>query len=70
MTKPKSDALPDLVYHRLFQQDADGVAVLEELAARYYDRPSYVAGDPHATSFNEGQRSVIMWLLGRAATRD
>lgn len=62
--------LPDLVYHRLFQQDADGAAVLEELAARYYDRQSYVAGDPHATSYHEGQRSVISYLLQRAATRD
>lgn len=60
--------LPDLVYHRLFQQDADGVAILEELAARYYDRSSYVAGDPHATSFNEGARSVILYILQRAAS--
>lgn len=70
MKGQQQNELPDLVYHRLFQQDADGVAVLEELAARYYDRPSYVSGDPHATSYNEGQRSVITYLLQRAATRD
>lgn len=66
MTGKKQEELPDLVYHRLFQQDADGMAVIDELAARYYDRPSYVPGDPCATSFHEGQRSVILWILQRA----
>jgi len=70
MTGKEQSALPDLVYNRLFQQDADGAAVLEELAARYYDRQSYVPGDPHATSYQEGQRSVVMYLLQRAATND
>lgn len=66
--KPQQSQLPDLVYNRLFQQDADGVAVLEELAGKFYDVPSYVPGDPHATSFNEGARSVIIYLLQRAAS--
>lgn len=66
--KPKEQEIPDLIYNRLFQQDADGIAVLEELAARYYDRISYVAGDPHATSFNEGARSVVLYILGKAGT--
>lgn len=66
--KPKEQEIPDLIYNRLFQQDADGIAVLEELAGRYYDRSSYVAGDPHATSFNEGARSVVLYILGKAGT--
>lgn len=61
--------VPDVVYHRIFQQDGDGAAILQELAMLFYDRRSYVAGDPHQTSFNEGQRSVVTYLLGRAAAK-
>lgn len=67
MKNPESE-LPDLVYNRLFQQDRDGVAVLEELAGRYYDKLSYVPGDPHATTFNEGARSVILYIMSRSAS--
>lgn len=59
--------IPDAVYHRVFQQDGDGAAILQELAAKFYDVPSYVPGDPHGTSYNEGARSVILYLLQRSS---
>jgi hypothetical protein len=59
--------IPDSIYNRVFQQDGDGVAILEELTALYHDCQSYVPGDPHATSFNEGARSVILYIFKRAA---
>ena len=62
--------LPDVVYNRLFQQDRDGVAVLEELAAMFYDQLSFVSGDPHATSFNEGSRAVILYIMQRAGSNE
>lgn len=69
MTTPAVESqLPDLVYNRLFQQDADGAAVLDELAGKFYDRQSYVQGDPHQTSFNEGARSVILYIMQRASS--
>jgi len=40
----------------------DGQKVFETLETEFSDRSSYVAGDPHATSFKEGQRSVMLFL--------
>lgn len=59
--------IPDKVYNRLFEQDGDGAMILQELSVLFYDRQSYVQGDPHETSFNEGQRSVIAYIMARAA---
>ncbi|KAB0665645.1 hypothetical protein F6V25_07945 [Oryzomonas japonica] len=69
MTK-RRDGLPDAVYNRVFQQDRDGAAILEELSSKYHDCASYVVGDPHATSFNEGARSVILYLFKRAGSSE
>lgn len=51
------------IYNRIFQQDRDGQAVLDELSRLYYDRPSYTKGDTHETAFKEGQRSVVSFLI-------
>ena len=53
------------IYDRIFQQDKDGQAILDELSALFYDRPSYVKGDPHETAYKEGQRSVIALIIRR-----
>jgi hypothetical protein len=62
--------LPDLVYERLFQRDADGAAVLEELAMKFYDSNLFVPGQPDQTNFNLGARSVIVYIMERAATKE
>lgn len=58
---------PDRLYQRIFQQDGDGAAILEELAAHFYDQDLFVPGQPDMTNFNLGQRSVIQYLMKRAA---
>lgn len=51
------------IYNRIFQRDTDGQAVLNELSALFYDRPSYTKGDTHETAFKEGQKSVVALLI-------
>lgn len=51
------------MYYRIFQEDRDGQAIFDEMAGLFYDRPSYVKGDPHETAYREGQRSVVMFLI-------
>lgn len=53
------------IYHSLFEVNADGKLVLEELCRLFYDRQSYVKGDTHETAFNEGKKYVIQYLLNR-----
>ena len=70
MIQKRTSQIPDKIYNRVFRQDADGVAILEELTSLYHDCQSYVPGDPHATSFNEGARSVVLYLMDRAGTTE
>jgi len=51
------------IYNRIFQRDKDGEAILAELSALFYDRPSYTKGDTHETAFKEGQKSVVAFLI-------
>ena len=55
------------IYLRIFQQNGDGLNILGDLSMKFYDRPSYAPGDPHATAFNEGQRSVIAFIIQKCA---
>jgi hypothetical protein len=55
----------DEIYQRVFQQDGDGAAILEQLAAKYHHGTSHVPGDPYETAFNEGARSVVLYIMGR-----
>ena len=57
-------------YYRIFQQDKDGQMILDELAALFYDRQSYIKGDPHETSFREGQRSTIAFIIRKCGLID
>jgi len=50
-------------WDRIFECDKDGAAILEKLAAMFYDRISYVKGDAYDTAFREGQRSVIQQII-------
>lgn len=53
------------MYYRIFQQDKDGQAILDELAALFYDRQSYVKGDSYETAFKEGQRSIVAFIINK-----
>lgn len=59
--------VPDAIYNRVFQQDGDGAAILQELSTLFFDPLSFDAENPHKTSFNEGRRSVIQYIMQRAA---
>lgn len=59
----KKERPVSVAYARIFQEDKDGQAILNELATLFYDRQSYVKGDSHETAFKEGQRSVVAFLI-------
>lgn len=53
-------------YRRTFGSE-DGQAVLEDLAKYcHVFTSSFVAGDPHGTSVNEGMRSVFLLIMEKA----
>ena len=59
---------PDaLMYCRVFEGHAEGALILEDLTKRFYDRPSFVQGQPDTVAFNEGRRAVLAFILGRLA---
>lgn len=60
--------LDERAYSRLFESNAEGKAVFEELCKYFYDRPSYVKGDTHETAFNEGSKAVMHFILKKMAT--
>ena len=41
----------------------DGSDALKQLKKLFYDRPSYVKGDPYHTAFKEGQRDVVGYII-------
>ena len=42
-----------------------GIKILKELRIDFYDRPSYVQGDPYETAKREGERAVILRILDK-----
>jgi hypothetical protein len=51
-------------YFNLFQRDPVGVAVLEELSARFYDGFAF-SQDPYQTAYNAGRRDAVAYILRR-----
>lgn len=49
-------------YVTVFTSDA-GRRVLNDLRVAFYDRSSFVPGDPYATHVFEGERTVILRIL-------
>lgn len=59
--------VPDDVYRRVFQEDADGQMILDELARLFYDVPCYAPGRSAEDAIHtDGGRKVIMYILQRA----
>ena len=48
-------------YSRLFNGET-GRIILENLVSKYQRRSSFVRGDPYATAYKEGARSVILHI--------
>jgi hypothetical protein len=57
--------VPNACYQRVFEMDPDGTKIFEELAILFGGSLSYVQGDTHATAFNEGARSVVLYIQNR-----
>lgn len=58
----------EVLYSNIFTKNKDGEIILEELCKLFYDRPSYTKGDDAMfTAYKEGQRSVIAFILRKAA---
>lgn len=56
------------IYQRIFQQDPDGMKILAELVARFYDQPGYVPGGSATDAvFADGQRDVLRFIIDKAA---
>jgi hypothetical protein len=50
------------LYKQVFNSP-NGKLVFQDLCTRFgMFHSSYAAGDPHGTSFNEGQRSVMLYI--------
>lgn len=59
---------PPEMYSRVFVGHGEGAIVLEDLVARFYDRPSYVKGamdGARETDYREGRRAVVGFILGQ-----
>lgn len=63
-------AVDNKLFNRIFQGNSDGQAILDELSRLFYDRNSYTKGDPYETTFKEGQRSVIGFIIQKCAVNE
>lgn len=61
--RPEQD-IARLMY-RVFQVNPEGIKVFEYLTNRFYDIKSYTRDDPHHTSFLEGQREVLAFVINQ-----
>ena len=55
--------VPNETYKLIFKDVKGGQVILEELTQLFYNRMSYVKGDPYETAFREGHREVIQFIL-------
>ena len=60
--------VPPEAYARVFEQHHEGVAILAELTARFYDRPIHIAGGIEAqreSDHRASQRDVVHFILNK-----
>jgi len=48
-------------YKFVFQSD-EGQKVLQDLRERFYDRETFVRGEPDTTAYNQGARGVLFYI--------
>jgi|TARA_R100000329_G_C7443618_1_gene155960 hypothetical protein len=49
-------------YKLIFKSD-EGQKVLQDLRERFYDRDTFVRGEPDTTAYNQGARGVLFYIL-------
>lgn len=53
------------VWRRIFQDDPDGAAILEELANENVYNEQFVPGAPDHTAFALGRKSLVMEIMDK-----
>lgn len=66
LTVSRAQAVELALVRRVFSS-LDGKQLLDQWVGMFCRRRSFVEGDPHATSFREGQRDVIEQILDAVA---
>jgi len=63
----KAEQQLDQLFFNVFQGHPDGVKILMDLSHLFYDRTSVVGSpvDVSATLVHEGERNVILYIMGR-----
>jgi len=59
--------VPAQTWRRIFQEDPDGVAILEELAAEHVYSEQLVPGQPDQTHYNLGMKALVMKIMAKCA---
>jgi len=59
----REEAEKDAIIIKRAFSGPDGDKAFELLSKEFADRVSHVRGDPYTTAFNEGQRSVVLFLM-------
>lgn len=59
------DKVAPEVWRRIFQDDPDGAAILEELAVENVYGDQFVPGSPDQTAYNLGRKSLVMEIMNR-----
>lgn len=62
MTKTIEELKTEATQIKNLFQSPDGQAAFKVLEAEFSDRTSHVPGDPYTSAFNEGKRSVILFI--------
>lgn len=44
-------------------KSAEGQKVLQDLRERFYDRETFVRGEPDTTAYNQGGRGVLFYIF-------
>ncbi len=49
--------------YRLVFTSKEGERVLQDLRERFYDRETFVRGEPDTTAYNQGARGVLFYIF-------
>ena len=49
-------------YKLVFKSD-EGQKILQDLRERFYDRETFVRGEPDTTAYNQGARGVLFYIF-------
>ncbi len=62
----KRQRVSPVAWHRIFQEDPDGVAILEELFMDFVYPTQLVPGDELETAANIGKKDLVIYLTNKA----